>query len=235
MTININNVLNNMQTNLIKASAPEKMDKQNSAADKMLYDNINSDMLQSQQEILNFNDAVGYMQIADGALANVSDQVDKLNTLSVASNNAALNPDQQSMINTQMQDIQQTINKTLSETTYNGINVFNSDFEVGGSGVNLQLNANSLDISNQDSILDFQKQVNQVRSDIGSFMNSANSNIDSLSTKVVNEANSKSNYEVDIAKTASEIQKDKLQLNAATIAQAHNTDILANQVKQLLG
>ena len=66
---------------------------------------LSSDMLDSQQEILNFNEAVGYMQIADGVLSNISDQTDELNTLSVASNNAALNSDQKSMINSQMQDI----------------------------------------------------------------------------------------------------------------------------------
>lgn len=229
-----NNILNNLQTNLIKLSAQDKIDNANNSADKMLYDDINSDMLKSQQEILNFNDAIGYMQVADGVLSNISDQTDELNTLSVASNNAALNNDQKAMINSQMQDIANNINKTISQTTYNGRNVFNSDFQIDNQSVNLNINTDNLDTTNQKSILDFQKHIDSLRSDIGSFMNGANANVDNLTTKVVNEANSKSNYEVDIAKTINEINKDNLNLNANLLAQAHNTDILANSIKQLL-
>jgi flagellin len=65
-------------------------------------------------------------------------------------------------------------------------------------------------------------------------MNSASSNVDNLTTKVVNEANSKSNYEVDVAKTVNDINKDKLNLNASLLAQSHNQDILANSIKSLL-
>jgi len=234
MNINTNNILNNLQTNLIKLSAQDKIDDSANSADKMLYDDINSDMLQSQQEILNFNDAIGYMQVADGVLSNISDQTDELNTLSVASNNAALNNDQKAMINSQMQDIANNINKTISQTTYNGRNVFNSDFQIDNQSVNLNINTDNLDTTNQKSILDFQKHIDSLRSDIGSFMNGANANVDNLTTKVVNEANSKSNYEVDIAKTINEINKDNLNLNANLLAQAHNTDILANSIKQLL-
>ena len=234
MNVNTNNILNNLQTNLIKLSAQDKIDDSTNSVDKMLYDNINSDMLDSQQEILNFNEAVGYMQVADGVLSNISDQTDELNTLSVASNNAALNSDQKAMINSQMQDIVNNINKTITETTYNGKNLFNSDFQIDNQSINLEINTDSLDTTNQKSILDFQKHINSLRSDIGSFMNGANANIDNLATKVVNEANSKSNYEVDTAKTINEINKNNLNLTASAIAQAHNTDILANSIKQLL-
>ena len=234
MNINTNNILNNLQTNLIKLSAQDKIDDSNNSVDKMLYDNISSDMLDSQQEILNFNEAVGYMQVADGVLSNISDQTDELNTLSVASNNAALNSDQKSMLNSQMQDIVNNINKTITDTTYNGKNVFNSDFQINNQSINLEINTDSLDTTNQKSILDFQKHINSLRSDIGSFMNGANANVDNLTTKVVNEANSKSNYEVDTAKTINEINKNNLNLTASAIAQVHNTDILANSIKQLL-
>ena len=234
MDINTNNILNNLQTNLIKLSAQDKIDNSNNMADKMLYDNLNSDMLESQQEILNFNDAIGYMQIADNTLSNISDQTNELNTLSVASNNAALSSDQKAMISSQMQDIQNNISQTLSNTTYNGKNVFGSDFNIGDMSINLNLNSNSLDISNQKSILDFQKQIDSVRSDISSFMNNSLSNVDNLTNKVVNEANSKSNYEIDLAKNINEIKKEDLNLNASMIAQSHNTDILANSIKQLL-
>jgi len=233
MTINTNNILNNLQLNFIKISAQEKVDNTN-PADEILHDNLQSDMLQSQQEILNFNDAIGYMQVADGVLSNISSQTDELNTLSVASNNAVLNSDQKSMINSQMQNISNNISKTINETTFNGKNVFNSDFQIGDMKINLSLNE-KIDISNQDSISDFQKHINSMRGDISSFMNSASSNVNNLTQKVVNEANSKSNFEPDLAKTMMDFNQQKQQLNVALITQAHNTDILANSIKELLG
>ena len=232
MTINTNNILNNLNLSLTKISSPDKTN--DNTTDKMMHDNLQSDMLQSQQEILNFNDAVGYMQVADGVLSNISKQTDELNTLSVASNNGILSSDQKSMINSQMQDISNNISKTLTDTTFNGKNVFSSNFQINDTNINLNIN-NNIDLSNQDSILDFQKQIDSKRSDISSFMNSANSNIDNLSQKVVNEANSKSNFEQDIANNVNDINKNNLQLNASLLAQSHNTDILANSMKELLG
>ena len=229
MQINTDSILNNLQTNIIKLSTAQKIDN---GADKMLYDNLESDISSSSQEIMNFNDAIGYMQVADGVLSNISEDVDKLNTLSVANNNAALNSDQKAAIESQMQDIQKNISKTLSSTTFNGRNVFGGEFNVGDFSINLSIKQPSnLD---QDSILDFQKQIDSLRGNIGSFMNSANANIDNLTTKIVNESASKSNYEVDIAKTINEINTDNLKLQASTIAQSHNNDILANQIQQLL-
>jgi len=229
MQINTDSILNNLQTNIIKLSTAQKIDN---GADKMLYDNLESDISSSSQEIMNFNDAIGYMQVADGVLSNISEDVDKLNTLSVANNNAALNSDQKAAIESQMQDIQKNISKTLSNTTFNGRNVFGGEFNVGDFSINLSIKQPSnLD---QDSILDFQKQIDSLRGNIGSFMNSANANIDNLTTKIVNESASKSNYEVDIAKTINEINTDNLKLQASTIAQSHNNDILANQIQQLL-
>jgi len=234
MTITTN-VLNNLQLNLAKISDPSRVDNETSSADEILHRRVNSEMLQSQQEILNYNDAVGYMQVADGVLSQVSKQTDELNQLSVASVNGALNSDQQAMINNQMQALSRTISQTINETTFNGRNVFNSDFNIMDRGINLSINPDSLDVSDQDSILAFQKNIDSLRSDIGSFMNESNSTIDSLSTKVANEALSKSNYEVDIAQTANDINKDKLNLDAAIFAQVHNTDALANKIHELLG
>ncbi len=231
MQINTNNILNNIQLNLIKISSNKIEDDSN----KSLYDDLNSDISTSKQNIMNFNDAIGYMQIADNSLNNVSKQTDELKTLNIASNNSALNSDQQATIHTQMKDIQNNITKTLDEANYNGRNVFSGNFNIGDMNINLNLNPNELDISNPDSIDKFAKNITALRSDISSFMNNSTSNIDNLTKKVVEESNSKKNYEVDLAKTINEIKQNQLNLKASTITQAHNTDILASNIQMLLG
>ena len=230
MQINTNNLLNNIQLNLMKISSENKIEDD---SNKPLYDSLNSDISASKQNIMNFNDAVGYMQMADSALNNISKQTDELKTLNIASNNGALNSNDISTINHQMQNIQQNITKTMDETNYNGRNVFSGNFQI--ADMNINLNLPELDISNPDSIDKFSNSINTLRSDISSFMNSSSSNVDNLTQKMVNESASKKNYEVDIAKNINELKQNQLNLNASTIAQTHNSDILASNIQMLLG
>jgi hypothetical protein len=51
----------------------------------------------------------------------------------------------------------------------------------------------------------------------------------------LNEASSKAQFEPDMANNINNIKKDNLQLNASTFAAVHNTDLLAQQMKNLLG
>ena len=230
MQINTNNILNNIQLNLIKISSENKIEDD---SNKMLYDTLDSDISASKQNIMNFNDAIGYMQMADSALNNISKQTDELKTLNIARNNGALNNDNISTINHQMQTIQQSITKTIDETNYNGRNVFSGNFQIGD--MNINLNLPELDISNPDSIDKFSNSINTLKSNISSFINSSNSNIDNLTKQIVNESNSKKNYEVDLAKNINELKQNQLNLEASTITQAHNSDILANNIQMLLG
>ena len=232
MVINTDNILNNIRLNLINISSEKKVDDD---SNKMLYDSLDSDISASKQNIMNFNDAIGYMQIADSSLNFISKQTDELKTLSIASNNAALNSDNKEAINNLMKSIQENISKTLNETTYNGRNVFSGNFEIGNMNINLNIKSDELDISNPDSIDEFSKNIHTLRSDISSFMKGAYSNIDNLTKNVVNESASKNNYEVDLAQNLINLQKNELNLNATNIAQAHNSDILMSNIQMLLG
>jgi flagellin len=101
MQINTNNILNNLQFNLAQIADASKVDSTDSA-DKILHDSISSDMNSTKAELMNYNDAIGYMQIADGVLQGISDQTDVLNKLDVATHNDALNDDQKGMLREQM-------------------------------------------------------------------------------------------------------------------------------------
>jgi flagellin len=234
MQINTNNILNNLQLNLAKIANSSKVDSKDSA-DKILNDNIQSEMDSTKAELMNYNDAIGYMQIADGALQGISQQTEVLNKLDVASHNDALNDEQKGMLREQMQEIKKGITQTLTNTTYNGINVFNNSFRLGDENVSLEIKSDSLDINDSNSIANFQKYINNTRSDIAAFTLNATAKSNELTTKFVNEASSKAQFEPDIAQSVNNIKKDNLQLSASTIAMAHNTNLLAEQMKSLLG
>ncbi len=234
MQINTNNILNNLQLNLVQITEPNRVNNTDSA-DKILHDSMSSDMNSTKAELMNYNDAIGYMQIADGVLNGISKQTDVLNKLDVATHNDALNDDQKGMLREQMQQIKKSISETISNTTYNGLNVFNNSFRLGDEDVSLEIKSDSLDINDSKSIADFQKFIHNTRSDIASFTIGATEKANELTSKFVNEASSKAQFEPDMANNINNIKKDNLQLNASTFAAVHNTELLAQQMKNLLG
>jgi len=234
MTINTNNILNNLQMSLSHLSQPNKIDNSDSA-DKILHSSVNSDMDSTKANLMAYNDAIGYMQMAGGALQGVEKQTEILQKLDVATHNDALNSDQKEMLTHQMQEIKKGITQTLTHTTYNGINVFNHSFKIGDESVSLEVSSDSLDLNNSKSIEKFQKFIHTTLSDIASFSSSATKKSEELTSKFVNEAYSKAQFEPDIAKSVNNINKDNLQLNATTLAAAHNGDLLAQQIHNLLG
>ena len=212
---------NNLQTNFIQISAKERIEE---SAQKLVEEEVGRDVISStKDEILNFNDAIGYMQVADDTLKSVSQQIDKIGSLEVASVNGALGSNEQSVISSQIQSIKDNISKTISNATYNGRDIFSGEFRVGDMSINLSL-------GNVDDIDEFSKRVGEVRGDVASFMNSALANIDNLTTKVINEAGLQNEDEMKLSK---EMQGQHL--TPLAIAQAHNSDILAMQIQQLLG
>jgi flagellin len=202
--------------------------KTNDIVNQFVQDVLNSQMSESMQEINNFNEAVGFMQIADGALNSISDDLGNIKTLQVAANNATLNSDNLAAINAQIDKYAQNINQTLNTTTYNDKSVF-GEFNFNGVDVNTQMPSFSL-----DKMDEFEDSLNQARSSVGAFMNEANSKIDNLGVYVATTANAKSQNEVDVAQTVTDLQNNKVKLNAAMLAQAHNISLSQQNLMNLL-
>jgi flagellin len=197
---------------------------------KLIEDILELSADTATQEISNFNDAIGYMQIADGALKSVSSDVNTIKELQVRANNAALNSDNLQAINEEISKLSENINKTLTNTTYNGKSVFNESLNFNGVEISTQMP--KFDVENLD---DFIKALNENRSKIGSFINEAVDKIDNLNSFVINTKNAKSNFEPDIAKEVSEYKNNSLKLNASLIAQSHNIQTLQKNINSLLG
>ncbi|AWI34646.1 flagellin [Helicobacter apodemus] len=193
------------------------------------------------QSIRNANDALGVMQIADGALSTITDSAIKINELSVALGNPALNSSQRAMIENQAATLTQSMNNSVSQATFNGKNVFNGQMSfVTGNGtqsINLQApNTDSLSVNNQQSILDFINNVNSKRADIGAAMNGVQSGINTSMNTIVNLKAAESNLQSnDLAENYNALNTAKLKENAALYANAFNTQNLQNRLDVLLG
>ena len=235
---NLNHIYNakkevEKSTNEIGSGKKEVMSE---ASLQMLIDSLGSEISSSTQEMMNSNNSIAMMQIASSSLDSLSKMGDELNQLSVQYNNGALNSDQRSMIESQAQALKRSMADVISETSFNGKNLFNgSSFE--NLGVDLSaIDPSSIDVTDQDSLKNFRNSLNDAYSQIASTTQKEVANINNLSQKLVAHSYSKSiNEDTDIAENINNVSKENLKLNAALLAQAHQQNVLANSMAKLLG
>ncbi|EAH7030692.1 flagellin [Campylobacter lari] len=208
-------------------------------ANLAIADSLRSQYSTIDQGILNAYDSVGVLQIADSTLNNISATADRLNELSVRSNNAALNDRQKSMLNTEANKLISSINDAFSNATFNGKNVFQSmDFVVGSGVESINLNQPStanLSLENQNGIRDFQDQVGSLRADIGAGINAIHSNINSSLQTSINTKEAESKLQNnDLAQNINDFNTNYLKENAFLFANAHSNVMLQTKLASLL-
>ncbi len=221
--INTTYMYDNLQLNWMKISDLTSTNY-NPNAEKIIYNSMDdSNTLSSMSaDFFDFGNTIGYLQTANNALNNISDEVELLSKLSQNQNNPSLNEQQKNQLKIQMQQLQKEIAYTLNNTTYNGSLVFNQEYKIGNKNINLDLNPNMMDVSNPNTILEFQKALTNIQKDIGEFMNNS-----------LNTQNIFSNNYSEMG-LLSEVDKYDLDITADLIAQAHNQDYLSNRIDELL-
>lgn len=209
------------------------------SANLAIADSLRSQSSTIDQGIANAYDAIGVLQIADASLTNISQSADRLNELSVKMNNAALSDSQKSMLRTEATRIQESINDSFNNATYNGKNVFQTMNFVVGSGTettNLNpLTTSGLSIDNQDSITNFMDQLGALRSEIGSSINAITSNINASVQNSINTKAAENNLlNNDMAKNVNDFNNNYLKENAAAFVAAQSNMQLQSKIASLL-
>ncbi|EAL1544239.1 flagellin [Campylobacter coli] len=209
------------------------------SANLAIADSLRSQSSTIDQGIANAYDAIGVLQIADASLTNISQSADRLNELSVKMNNAALSDSQKSMLRTEATRIQESINDSFNNATYNGKNVFQTMNFVVGSGTettNLNpLTTSGLSIDNQDSITNFMDQLGALRSEIGSSINAITSNINvSVQNSINTKAAENNLLNNDMAKNVNDFNSNYLKENAAAFVAAQSNMQLQSKIASLL-
>lgn len=205
-----------------------------------------ADMLQNQisstsQGVMNANDGISMMQIADGALSSLSDQTQQLNDLSVKYNNGALNDSQKQMLQNEFSRTVDAMQQTIDTTSFNGKALFgnNSSFSLGNSTISTSIptvSPTSLSIDNQDGIQAYRDSLSQAQSDVGSTTNSFVSSINTLLEQITATSAAKSQIaDADMAKQISDFQQSNNQISAGLLAMAHQTDTMRQSMARLLG
>jgi flagellin len=205
-----------------------------------------ADILQNQistmsQGLMNANDGISMMQIADGTLNSLSDQTQKLNDLSVRYNNGALSASQKEGLQNEFSRIVETMHQSIEGSSFNGKSLFGSalTFSLGDSSISTSipsLSISSLSIDNQDGIQAYRETLAQTSLDIGSTTNALFSATDRLLNQITETSAAKSQIaDTDIANAVKDFQQSNIKLDISQIAIAHQKDMLRQNVTRLLG
>jgi len=149
---NLNNTSNSLQKVLQQLSSGSKI---NSGADDSaglsLVNGLQANSTALAQSETNATEGVGLLQVADGALSQVTNLLDRAITLATEASNGTLNTSQEAAANQEYTSIMSEVNNIGSTTTYNQQQVFGSgtvaiytgDSSLTGSSID-DLNIHSL-------------------------------------------------------------------------------------------
>ena len=152
---NLNSTKNSLNTVLQQLSSGSKINSgADDAAGLSLVDGLQANQSALMQSQTNATEGVGLLQVADGALSQVTSLLNRAVTLATEASNGTLNSSQDTAANQEYQSILSEVNNIGATTTYNNQAVFNSntniytgDSSAAGSSID-SLNIRSLSSSN---------------------------------------------------------------------------------------
>src|SRR5512142_205842 len=139
----------NLQKTLFRLSSGSRINSgADDAAGLAIADGLHANVTALTQSARNATDGIGMLQVADGALGQVTSLLNRAVTLATEAASDTVTSDQITALNAEYTQIQDQIDKIGGKTTYNGSAIFGRTsatiFMIDGSGA---ANATSLDIS----------------------------------------------------------------------------------------
>jgi flagellin len=144
---NLNNTNASLQSVLQQLSSGSKINSgADDAAGLSLVNGLGANAKALTQSATNATEGVGLLQVADGALAQVTNLLNRAITLATEASNGTLNGSQESAANQEYQSILSEINNIGSTTTYNqnqvftgsvsGVAIYTGDSSSTGASIN---------------------------------------------------------------------------------------------------
>ncbi len=146
---NLNNTSNNLSKTLQQLSSGSRINSgADDAAGLSLVNGLAANSTALTQSSTNATEGVGLLQVADGALSQVTNLLNRAVTLATESSNGTLNSSQLAAANQEYQSILSEINNIGSTTTYNQNQVFTGS----ASGVSVYTGDSSTQSASIDNL-----------------------------------------------------------------------------------
>ena len=128
---NLNATQAGLQTTLQQLSSGSRINSgADDAAGLSLSNGLQANSAALTQSATNASEGVGLLQVADGALSQVTNLLNRAVTLATEASNGTLNGNQLDAANAEYQSILDEISNIGSTTTYNGQAVFGQSFQI---------------------------------------------------------------------------------------------------------
>ena len=124
---NLNQTSNSLQNTLTQLSSGSRINSgADDAAGLSLANGLGANAAALTQSATNASSGVGMMQVADGALSQVTNLLNRAVTLATEASNGTLNSTQDAAANQEYQSILAEVNNIGSTSSFNGVAVFGS-------------------------------------------------------------------------------------------------------------
>ena len=128
---NLNSTQSSLSTVLNQLSSGSKINSgADDAAGLSLVDGLQANNMALMQSQTNASEGVGLLTVADGALSQVNNLLNRAVTLATEASNGTLNSSQDTAANQEYQSILSEISNIGTTTTYNNNQVFNSNINI---------------------------------------------------------------------------------------------------------
>lgn len=252
---NLNNTSSNLATSMERLSSGLRINSsKDDAAGLAISDRLNSQVRGLDVGMRNANDAISMAQIAEGAMQEQTNMLQRMRDLTVQSSNGTNSSDDLDAIQAEINALAGEITAIGDSTAFGTTKLLNGDFSAGKSfqvgannGENITVtiaakNATTLSVSALDvtgsagnrsaaltSIDAAIKNIDTARGNLGAIQNRLSYNINNSATTQANAADAKSRIlDADFAKESTNLAKNQIlqQAGSAMLAQA-------NQVPQI--
>jgi len=204
--------------------------------------------------IRNANDSVSAIQVADGALESLNNNISRIQELTLQAGNGALNSQDRKALQAEADQLIDESNRLLENTNFNGKSLLNNDdglsVQLDEPGKNIQLEGKNLakefkelgfddiDLTSQsaankslETLNDASELVTFRQSELGAVSNRVESSIDNISSSRINAAEARSRIsDADFAKVASDLAssqvRDQAQIAVQAQANGQRSDVL---------
>jgi len=216
------------------------------AAGLAIAEKMNSQIRGQEVAKRNANDGISFMQVADGALGTVSDNLQRMRDLAVQSQNGTLSTEDRANLNTEFQALSSEITRVASSTKFNGNDVFSATARNVSIGANtttddvLSVTVGTLatvtggvttEAAGKTAIDDIDakiKAVTTTRAQLGANINRVDSAISNLDTNTTNLSTARGRIvDADFAKESAALTRTQILQQAGTSMLSQ-----ANQIPQ---
>ncbi len=244
MNANRNLGMNNtaLSKNLEKLSSGYRINRAgDDAAGLAISEKMRADVAIYEQAINNANDGIALVQTAEGALQEVHDMLNRMETLLTQAANDTYGSDEHTQISAELSALKTEISRIQSTTLFNGITLFGGSdivFQVGeGSSNSITLKAISTTVGSYgtvgsvsaiSTVKSLIKEVSTNRGKLGAMQNRLEHTVENLGVTMENLQSAESRIrDTDVASEMMKYTKNNILIQSAQAMLAQ-----ANQVPQ---